>query len=113
MQRKYLFLASLIIVLVVIALLASGSPLLTVSLSQEHNVPVGNFITWIGFIALPASIYLGVKRLRYPEDNIDRIMSLVLKTLLLLSILWLPICYLLAGNISFTFSLTCFSRFTC
>ena len=85
-------------------LLVTGSPLLEKSLSSTQNIPLGNLLTWMGMIALPLSIYWGSKGLRQPDSTVRKYLSVLLKCLILLALLWVPICYLLAGNIAFNFS---------
>ena len=104
MKSSRLFMAiALGLLLVSIGLLATGSSLLTVALSKEPYIPMGNLITWAGIIALPASLYFGIDKLRIPQSSTDRYASFILKTLLVLAILWAPVCYLLSGNFSFSF----------
>lgn len=42
--------------------------------------------------------------MRLPNEKLDKFLSITLKIILLLGVLWVPISYLLAGNLSFTFS---------
>lgn len=55
-------------------------------------------------ISLPLTIYWGIKELRKPTNGLNRILSGFLKVIIVLGILWVPISYLLAGNLSFSFS---------
>jgi len=103
-MRKIYFWSALMLTLTVIILLVTGSPLLTISLNREKMIPFGTLITWAGMVALPFSIFWGVKELRKPSNQINRILSGFLKIVILLGILWVPISYLLAGNLSFTFT---------
>ncbi len=102
--RRLLFILALIVFIVTLVLLITGSKLLLISLSSTQNIPSGTFITWLGLIALPASILLGVNRLYMPKTRLDRLFSKLLLLPLVLAILWVPISYLLAGNLSNTFS---------
>jgi hypothetical protein len=103
-RRKIFFFSALIVSLVVITLLISGSSLLTTALDHEATIPLGTFITWAGMISLPLTIYWGIKELREPTNKLNSVLAGFLKMIILLGILWVPISYLLAGNISFTFS---------
>ena len=105
-NRKLKFFSSLIVFVAAGYFLISGSPLVTMSLSKTANIPLGNLTTWIGMIALPLTFYYGIKGLREPGNKTERILSFVLKALILLAILWVPISYLLAGNMSNSFSNT-------
>jgi len=87
-----------------ITLLVTGSSLLMIALDDDHSIPLGTFITWAGMIALPLSIYWGIKELRKPSSKLNRFLSGLLKIIIILGILWVPISYLLAGNLSFSFS---------
>ena len=88
----------------VIYLLITGSPILTISLAENANIPLGTFITWAGMISLPLTVYWGIHPLRHPKSTWHIALSIGLKVILALGILWVPIAYGLAGNISFTFS---------
>jgi hypothetical protein len=58
----------------------------------------------MGIISLPSAIYLGIEKFGHPTKTKERLATSLLKGLIMLSVLWAPICYLLAGNISFSFS---------
>ena len=88
----------------VIILLVTGSSLLTISLNSDETIPFGTIITWTGMTSLPLTIYWGIKELRKPSSKLNRILSGFLKIIIVLGILWVPISYLLAGNLSFSFS---------
>ncbi|MEM6685375.1 MAG: hypothetical protein AAF617_06215 [Bacteroidota bacterium] len=104
-RRKTYFFIALSLTVSVALLLVTGSFLLTLSLGSA-SIPLGTFITWIGMISFPLTIYFGIKELQTPSNTYNKILSKLLKTIILLGILWVPISYLLAGNLSFTFSET-------
>jgi hypothetical protein len=101
---KIYFYIALILTLSVIILLVTGSSLLTIALNSNEKIPLGTLITWTGMISLPLTIYWGIKELRKPSRKLNRILSGFLKIIIVLGILWVPISYLLAGNLSFSFS---------
>jgi hypothetical protein len=103
-SRKIYFYIASIVTLSTIILLATGSSLLTMALDNNKSIPFGTPITWAGMIALPLTLYWGVKELRKPTKNLYQILSVFLKIMITLGILWVPISYLLAGNLSFTFT---------
>ncbi|MCK0177807.1 hypothetical protein MWU50_00725 [Flavobacteriaceae bacterium S0862] len=103
-RRKIYFYSALILTISIIALLVTGSTLLTLALYNDKSIPLGTFITWTGMISLPLTIYWGLKELRKPSNKLNRILSGFIKTIIIFGILWVPISYLLAGNFSFTFS---------
>lgn len=103
-HRKTLFLMAILVTLCVLGLLVTGSSLLVVALDKDESIPLGTFITWAGMISLPLAIYMGIKELRKPTSQFYSVLSGGIKLTLLLAILWIPISYLLAGNISFSFS---------
>ena len=103
-KRNFLFLASLTILLVAGFLLITGAPVLTTPLPGNPSLPMGTLLTWAGILSLPLSIYFGVERFRKPARATDKFIANALKVLIILSILWAPICYLLAGNLSFSFT---------
>ena len=98
------FVCSIVVTICVIVLLVTGSPLLTMALNEAGSIPLGTFITWAGMLALPLAIYWGISSLRTPVELWDKILSIALKIILILAILWVPLSYLLAGNLSFSFS---------
>ena len=102
--RKLWFLGSLTVFFASLIMLVSGTPFLEKSMSQTRNIPVGTLTTWLGMIALPLSVYWGTKHLRQPDTRFRTFLSIFLKCLIILGILWVPICYLLSGNIAFNFS---------
>ena len=103
-KRKVYFFSALILTFSVIILLVTGSSLLTISLNSDETIPFGTIITWAGIISFPLTIYWGIKELRKPLSKLNRILSGFLKIIIVLGILWVPISYLLAGNLSFSFS---------
>ena len=103
-KRKVYFYGALISTIGVIIILVTGSPLLKIALDNEATIPLGTLITWAGMISLPFTIYWGTKELRKPSNELNRILSGFLKFIIILGILWVPISYLLAGNLSFSFS---------
>ncbi|MEN2283730.1 hypothetical protein AAGF08_16420 [Algoriphagus sp. SE2] len=103
-KRKIFFYSTLILTFSVIILLVTGSSLLTLALGSDETIPFGTLITWTGMISLPLSIYWGVKELRKPSTKLNKVLSRFLKIIITLGILWVPISYLLAGNLSFSFT---------
>lgn len=103
-RRRIYFYSYLILTLIVIILLVTGSSLLTIALDYNKSIPLGTLITWTGMISLPLTIYWGLKELRKPSSKPNRILSGILKIIIIFGILWVPISYLLAGNLSFSFS---------
>ena len=99
-KRKTLLIVSLIILVVTIILLITGSPILTAPISAAPPLPAGTLITWAGMISLPLSIYLGFHPFRAGE----RFLAIALKLFIILAVLWAPLSYLLAGNLSFSFT---------
>ena len=103
-RRKIWFFSSLNVTFFTIISLVTGSPLLMIALDDSNSIPLGTFITWAGMIALPLSVYWGIKELRKPSKKLNRILAGFIKIIIILGILWVPISYLLAGNLSFSFS---------
>lgn len=104
MNRKLIFLVSLAIVIVVSILLITGASVLTESTFGDAHIPAGTWMTWAGIIALPTAILKGNNSLSSPSSRIEKSLSYILKVLILIGIFWVPICYLLAGNMSFSFT---------
>ena len=103
-KRRIRFWASLVVLMIVLVLLYTGSPLLEYSLKDTPYIPAGTLITWLGMTAVPLSVYWGCKGLREPKATIRKYLAAFLKLILLLAVLWAPICFLLAGNWAYNFS---------
>ena len=103
-KRKIYFYSALIVTLSVFMLLVTGASVLTMALDADNSIPFGTFITWAGMISLPLTVYWGVEALKKPTTKLNKILSRFLNGCILLGILWVPISYLLAGNLSFSFS---------
>lgn len=103
-KRKIYFYSALLVTFCTMALLVTGSSILTFALDQDETIPLGTFITWAGIMALPLTVYWGIKELRQPTGKLNSVLAGILKVVILLGILWVPIAYLLAGNIAFNFS---------
>ena len=89
--------------MIAVYLLLTGSALLEMSVLGT-SLPFGNLITWWGMIALPGAVFFGVKQMREPETSLYKVLSLSLKIILFLGVIWLPVSYFLAGNIFFNFT---------
>ena len=103
-KRKIFFWLTLLVFLMSLYLLFTGSPLLNYALDDNDSFPLGTLITWAGMICLPLCILLGVKKLRKPHNRFYRFLGFMLRTSLFLAIIWAPVCYLLAGNWNYSFS---------
>ena len=103
-DRRIWFYSFLVVLVVTSILLATGANILTLALDRNNSIPLGTFITWAGMISLPLTIYWGIKELREPTKKLNVFLASFLKMVIILAILWVPISYLLAGNISFSFS---------
>ncbi len=102
-SRKLYFFTALIVTITSLLLLASGSPLLTYGLDKNNAFPLGTLITWAGMACLPLAIYWGIQNLRKPAGLYYKVLAAALKSVIILGVLWMPICFLLAGNFSFSF----------
>ncbi|MDY2587955.1 hypothetical protein [Winogradskyella aquimaris] len=71
-KRQVYIIISLLSILTVIALLVTGSSLLTLALFKDNAIPLGTFITWTGMFSLPLTIYWGIKALRKPTNKLQK-----------------------------------------
>jgi hypothetical protein len=99
-RRSIILISALFFLILSSTLLITGSSILTFSLSESAFVPLGTFITWLGMISLPVTILHGLAK---TSEKPFVFFTIAIKALIALAILWLPICFLLAGNISFSF----------
>ena len=66
-KPQILFCLALLIIIVVLYLLITGSPILLDSIDLGVvRFPAGTLLTWLGLIALPTCIYSGSRRMRTP-----------------------------------------------
>lgn len=103
-MKKIPFFISLMLTLLVILIFIFCPHLLTFALDKNNSIPLGTFITWLGFISYTLTFYFGIKRLQSPKKSHEKVLAYVLKSIIFLAILWIPISYLLAGNMTFTFT---------
>lgn len=103
-RRKFFFFTALIIAITSLLLLATGSPLLIYGLDNNNTFPLGTLITWAGMASLPLAVYWSNQNLRKPESLYYKVLAAALKFIIIPGILWMSICFLLAGNFSFSFS---------
>ena len=98
------FYTYLVVTISVAVLLITGAPVLTMPVDNADTIPLGTFITWAGLVSLTRTIFFGIKEIREPSSKTNEILAGILKVISFLSVLWLPISYFLAGNLSFTFT---------
>lgn len=97
------FIASLLIFLTSLLLLASGSPVLVLSLSDTMGLPLGNVIAWLGMLSLVLMIWFASPGLRQSPTATDRFYRGIWIVLLVLALAWPLVSYALAGNWEFSF----------
>ena len=85
------------------ALLITGSDWLLYPLWEDPYFPFGTLMTWIGMISLPLFIYSGFRILREDVHPFLQALRNLIRASILLSISWGVLCYLLAGNWSYSF----------
>lgn len=103
-HRKKLLFITISITLIASFLLISSPSVLLYNLASSYNFPAGTFITWLGFMGLSLSVYLSVANLRNPKNGLNKLLIYQIKTTIVIAVLWVFISYLLAGNLSFTFT---------
>jgi hypothetical protein len=103
MNRKVIIYLCAAIVSIALILLLSGSSVLVIGLDPDDTIPAGTFITWFGLIALSVLVFQSRPRLRKPTTGSERFFSLLAKFFIVLAILWVPVSYLLSGNLRFNF----------
>lgn len=103
MSNRFKAISCLIIAFFCAYLIISGRPFLAQPILPSFEMPWGNYITWIGFIALPFSLLFGFSFLRKPINATSRILNKLLRLNILLALLWVPLSYFLAGNLKNNF----------
>ncbi len=102
-KRKFLFWLSVFVFIIALDLLFIGSDILLYPLLEKPYLPFGHILTALGYVALPCIFFFGRKRFYQPVSKRDRVFSWLFKFLIVLSALWIPISYFLAGNLSNSF----------
>ena len=90
-------------VVVVVILLATGSPILNRSIGGDDGLPMGTVLTWLAFICLPLVFLLGIPGLRHPKSKMQKWVRKAFGVLFGLGLLWGLISYGLAANWNFNF----------
>ncbi len=108
MTKKTILIISFFFLGLVIFLFSTGSSILTKDLL---GIPAGNILLWLGLIALQIAIYLSNKGFKNSTSKIGKILRLVMIGLIVISILWFGIAYILSGNTGFNFSSSATSYF--
>jgi len=101
---KLLYYLSLTTAGVVAFLLISGAAILTKAVPFSESIPMGTPISYSGIVALSMALWLSVQNRKRHFDALGRYFHIVAVMSLMLAILWLPVSWLLAGNLSFTFT---------
>lgn len=102
-KRTVYFLISLLVFLLALGLLITGSSFLVQPLFPGASIPVGTVSTWLGLIALALLFIYGNSKLKAAKNNIEKTIRSGFKTCLFLAISWGIVSFLLAGNWQFNF----------
>ncbi len=100
---RILFWISLVFFLCSTSLLISGSRVLVMSIGGQATVPLGNFTTALGIIALAVLVWSLICWKGKPNTKWHRMLTFCSATSIGLSTLWWPIGRILSGNWSNTF----------
>ncbi len=73
-------------------------------LTQIGSLPIGNFLLWPTFVALPVIILSSDRRLWQPTNTVERRFRQMLQLGIVLAVLWMVVGYGLSGNWGFNFS---------
>jgi hypothetical protein len=100
MSKKTCLILSIAILILSLVLLITGSSILNLSVLE---IPLGNIITWLGFIALQFTFFLIHNGFKKSQSFLGKTIKYLMYTLIIVSILWFVIAYILSGNINFNF----------
>lgn len=103
-KRTVYFFTFLLLTLLGLVLLVTGSSLLTVAVDSKNTIPLGTFITWVALMSLPLTVFWSSVVFRKPSTRFQKMLSGALKIIIALAVLWLPLSFLLSGNWAFNFS---------
>jgi hypothetical protein len=101
MTNKKIFPISLAVIGIVVILFSTGSSILTYDL---FGIPAGNLIIWFGFIAIQLAVFSFHKGFKASKSMAGKFIRILMLVLIVISILWFGIAYILSGNLGFNFS---------
>lgn len=103
MKSKAIPFISSLVLMTCIFLVVTGSSFLTMPVIKGTSFPVGTVVSWLGLLALSATIFFIFSKI-YDSDNPGgHIFRLAFQCFIVLAALWGFIGYFLAGNWAFTF----------
>lgn len=85
-------------------LILTGSPVTTMALMEDYNLPAGSFIAWIGLTCLQTAVYYSFSSIHKPKKLFLMIISVLIKMTGLIAFFWGIISFILSGNWSFNFA---------
>ncbi len=101
MTNKKIFPISLAAIGIVVILFSTGSSILTYDL---FGIPAGNLILWVGLISLLFAVYSFHKGFKASKSMVGKFIRILMLVLIMVSIMWFGIAYILSGNVGFNFS---------
>ena len=101
MTKKTILSILFITLSIVIILFLTGSTILTKSIL---DIPLGNILIWFGFITLQLATYILNKGFKRNKTGLGKLIRGLMICLIVISVLWFGIAYILSGNTSFNFS---------
>lgn len=99
MHRVFLFLSILCFLFSLLSLLIFPS-VLTIAVG---TIPLGTFIIWAGYISMPSIFYFSISELTSPSSSFNYVFKFIWKLILIMSLLYGFVGYMLCGNWSFNF----------
>lgn len=108
MSKRTILALSFLILGITIILFSTGSSILTYDL---FGVPAGNILLWLGFIALQVATYISNGGFKKSPSRLGKLIRWLMIALIVISILWFGIAYVLSGNTGFNFSSSAASFF--
>lgn len=102
--KSLIFIFALLVFVIGCIPIITGDEILTTALFEDPFFPTGNLLTAICFVALSTIFYTGISAFNQPATRREKLFSRIYIVLIILSVLWIPVGYLLSGNWSFNFS---------
>ncbi len=103
-SQRILFALSLLALILAVYSLVTGADYLVYPLMNNPFVPIGTLLTWLGFVALPATVWFSTSSLYVPRTLHGKVFSAVFKVLILAGLGWGVAGFYLADNWSYNFS---------
>ncbi len=101
--KKFFFLFSVLIQMFILTSLVTGSPLLSMTVTEGGTLAWGNLMTEVLFVLFPLNFLL-IRRQQKIHPVPQKFYNSAVLLSLVMGLFWLPVCYWTSGNWSASFT---------